>query len=605
LTLPDGGWHCDSRTENWLAISSSAFEIQMSTLGRGPFCDFAKDATCGRMPFFANDMLDLDLWSASGEPKEIFGFTEYKRNGARLWIAIKYEGMETQPLNPDAKAELLQLLDSLHETGTADSPHQEPALVTQGPSRVRTGPGLNYADYYFLSGGTRLPILGRNPDSTWWAVPGPGDGPGPYGWISATIVTVEGDTNDLPVLPDTPTPLTPWPEPGLPVLGNAAAPPVNSCIAYQDGRVLDQDLPYVRSGPGEQFGVMGQLGRNRWAEVIRADDGWYEIQIGLSKTGWVQASGVGLGGPCATPKPDAPIIINPGAPPADTCVASHPGDGTDTIKVFLGPGEQFAVIARLGNWAEVLDSTSHWHQIRVAPGETGWVNEAQISLEGPCPAPEPAPERIQFESGASSTTLQGTLDGEIQDQYLLWAAAGQTMAVTVTSPNTSVLFHIEGVQDGEVYKHLLDGELSWQGILPLSQDYLVTLDAVGGETSYTLDVSIVTAPTPEPSAVRVQFPPGATSVTLEGMLEPPSRDFYEFSALAGQRATIEIVSEFNRANLGLSGLGDGQPYKRVENEERVWSAVLPQTQDYLLTVAAPADAPTTGYRLFLTIEPLD
>jgi len=43
----------------------------------------------------------------------------------------------------------------------------------------------------------------------------------------------------------------------------------------------------------------------------------------------------------------------------------------------------------------------------------------------------------------------------------------------------------------------------------------------------------------------------------------------------------------------------------MEDEERVWSALLPQTQDYLLTVAAPANAPTTGYRLFLTIEPLE
>jgi len=42
----------------------------------------------------------------------------------------------------------------------------------------------------------------------------------------------------------------------------------------------------------------------------------------------------------------------------------------------------------------------------------------------------------------------------------------------------------------------------------------------------------------------------------------------------------------------------------VGDELPSWSAVLPQTQDYLLIVAAPADAPATGYRLFLTIEPL-
>jgi hypothetical protein len=179
------------------------------------------------------------------------------------------------------------------------------------------------------------------------------------------------------------------------------------------------------------------------------------------------------------------------------------------------------------------------------------------------------------------------------------------MVVSVTSPNDSVLFHINGVQDNEVYKHLLDGRSDWLSVLPISQDYLITLDAVGGATSYTLDVAIMTTPSPEPPAVRIQFPPGATSVTLEGMLEPPERDFYVFRALAGQRAIIEIVSESSRGNFGLSGVSDGQPYKRIENEDRVWSAVLPQMQDYVLTVAAPTDAPTTGYRIVLTIEPLD
>lgn len=124
--------------------------------------------------------------------------------------------------------------------------------------------------------------------------------------------------------------------------------------------------------------------------------------------------------------------------------------------------------------------------------------------------PTPVPERIQFPPGATSVTLEGPMDGETQVRYLAWAAAGQTMAVTVTSPNVGVLFHINGVQDNHVYKHLLDGEMSWQGVLPLSQDYLITLDAVGGATSYTLDVAITIELTPEPPSVRIQFPPAGT-----------------------------------------------------------------------------------------------
>jgi hypothetical protein len=111
--------------------------------------------------------------------------------------------------------------------------------------------------------------------------------------------------------------------------------------------------------------------------------------------------------------------------------------------------------------------------------------------------------------------------------------------------------------------------------------------------------------TPEPAPERIQFAPGETSITLDGMLEPPQRDFHLFRAFAGQRTIIEIVSESNWANFALSGMSDGMPYKRVEDDLYSWSAELPTTQDYLLTVAAPADAPTTGYRIFLTIEPLE
>jgi hypothetical protein len=381
---------------------------------------------------------------------------------------------------------------------------------------------------------------------------------------------------------------------------------VDRCVVYQSGQVRDEELPYVYAGPGEQHTVVGQLGRNRWAEAVRRQDGWYEILLAPAETAWVNGADVGLNGLCPTPgsgpvriefapgtssatligqvalgspaefllqaaagqkmtvgvaspgegvllqvegvddgqvykhmldgkfawegilplsqdyrvaldgvgsgiatytlevsivnvpmqEPDVPVILDPGAPPTNACVASNPGPGADPIYVYLGPGEQFALVARLGNWAEVVKSSAGWHQILIAPGQTGWLKDAQVVLSGPCGTTEPGP-------------------------------------------------------------------------------------------------------------VRVHFPTGSTSATLDGMLEPPQRDFYVFRALAGQRITIEIVSEFNRGNFGLSGVSDGQPYKRVENEERVWSAVLPETQDYLLTVAAPADALTTGYRVFLTIEPLE
>ena len=190
-----------------------------------------------------------------------------------------------------------------------------------------------------------------------------------------------------------------------------------------------------------------------------------------------------------------PLIEEPGSPPTDRCLAHRPGQFPPP-DVHLGPGRQFALIARLGNWAEVLKTEVGWHQILFGAGEVGWVHADDVELTGPCAASEPVPQRIQFV-------------------------------------------------------------------------------------------------------------PGETSITLEGMLESPQRDFYLFRAFAGQRATIEIVSESNRANFAVSGMSSGQPYKRVEDELHSWSIELPTTQDYMLTVAAPVGTPTTGYRVFITIDPLE
>jgi hypothetical protein len=49
------------------------------------------------------------------------------------------------------------------------------------------------------------------------------------------------------------------------------------------------------------------------------------------------------------------------------------------------------------------------------------------------------------------------------------------------------LFHLHGQADGVIYKHLLE---SWQGVLPISQEYVLTLDALGeGSSSYRLVVA--------------------------------------------------------------------------------------------------------------------
>ena len=101
--------------------------------------------------------------------------------------------------------------------------------------------------------------------------------------------------------------------------------------------------------------------------------------------------------------------------------------------------------------------------------------------------------------------------------------------------------------------------------------------------------------------VRIQFAPGTFSTAVPGIVQFPNRDQYVLRAFGGQRMTVELISDNNRANFSIQGVGDGQPLKRLENEDRRWSAVLPSTQDYLITIATPQGQ--TNYTLAITIAP--
>ena len=135
------------------------------------------------------------------------------------------------------------------------------------------------------------------------------------------------------------------------------------------------------------------------------------------------------------------------------------------------------------------------------------------------PAPVATPEQIRFSPGATSATVEGSLDscGDI-DSYRLDAMEGQTMQVTVTSPEDDVIVTVtrllpDGTWEPMVRSHFL--ETSVAVFLPATGSYdigVMRKSAVAGDcetagpapVSYTLVVEIPPLPSP-----------GAESLTLE------------------------------------------------------------------------------------------
>lgn len=106
-------------------------------------------------------------------------------------------------------------------------------------------------------------------------------------------------------------------------------------------------------------------------------------------------------------------------------------------------------------------------------------------------------------------------------------------------------------------------------------------------------------PPPSSSPTRIQFAPGAISATVSGTVTFPNRPQYVLYAFKNQHMTVQITSADNAANFAILGVSDGQPLKRLENEDRVWTGTLPTTQDYLIQVAVPGGSAT--FSLIITI----
>jgi len=111
-------------------------------------------------------------------------------------------------------------------------------------------------------------------------------------------------------------------------------------------------------------------------------------------------------------------------------------------------------------------------------------------------------------------------------------------------------------------------------------------------------------PTPQPTATpaptRITFARDAISGSVQGTVTAPARQEFVLRALKGQTMTVEIISKDNKANFAVVG-PDGQPLKRLENEDRKWTGALNADGDYRISVAVASGS--SSYTLVVTIPP--
>jgi len=203
------------------------------------------------------------------------------------------------------------------------------------------------------------------------------------------------------------------------------------------------------------------------------------------------------------------------------------------------------------------------------------------SATPPQPTPtEPQARRIEFASGATSAVVEGALAAEDIDEYVLHALGGQNLSVTVWSPDNSVVLEIWGVGDGQPLLRSHMRQISFQGILPATQDYGIKAVSTGAAANYTLQVIIPPLATPLPQVKRIEFASDATSAVVRGTLAAEGIEEYLLQAQAGQWMMAMVSSPSGDAVLEIWGLSDGQVLVRSHMRQTFWQGLLPATQDY-------------------------
>jgi hypothetical protein len=204
--------------------------------------------------------------------------------------------------------------------------------------------------------------------------------------------------------------------------------------------------------------------------------------------------------------------------------------------------------------------------------------------------PAPQATRLSFPTGATNVDVQGNVAQGETTSYLVNAVAKQYMMVMLSSANQALVLQIQS-PDGAKLASASQKLTYWQGTLPLSGDYLISVVSKGGAGNFNLNITI---------PVRVSFATGAVSATMNGLVGPQQINTYLLRALQGQTMTVTINSPQNNIFLTIYGLEDGNPYVRSAMGLFTYTFKLPATQDYVIQCVSTSNA-AENYTVTFTV----
>jgi peptidoglycan/xylan/chitin deacetylase (PgdA/CDA1 family) len=160
------------------------------------------------------------------------------------------------------------------------------------------------------------------------------------------------------------------------------------------------------------------------------------------------------------------------------------------------------------------------------------------------------PEReavpIVLRQDALSVSYEGKTHPFGLDSYTLQALAGQSVSVTVSSPNDDAFLSIIGLEQRQILVRGIEELSTWSGVIPSTQEYAINVFAISLETEYTLDVEFQALPmTPTPAPAPATEEPETLRVVYltfdDGPTPPYTREILELLQRYDARVTFFIL----------------------------------------------------------------
>lgn len=188
------------------------------------------------------------------------------------------------------------------------------------------------------------------------------------------------------------------------------------------------------------------------------------------------------------------------------------------------------------------------------------------------------PKRIQFVPGEISAVVQGNLVDRNLQPYLIEAAQGQIMTVTIEGAGVSMNLL---QQNGQGIDNSSYQARRWTGQLPKSERYTIEVTGTG---AYSLDVAITPVSQFIDSNIQhVRFARGQSQTTVTGDIQPKQPRRYLLKASGGQIMAVRAL----KGDVSLVVTApNGQRIGGSSAQTRDWKNRLPMDGEYTIEISS-------------------